>query len=52
MAEISIAYDNGIPIIGVDIHKQDLHPWQICMCERIFADIDEMLDYIEDFYLR
>ncbi len=52
MAEIAIAYDRGIPIIGLDTDKQELHPWEVCMCERIFDNIDEMLDYIEDFYLR
>ena len=52
MAEIAIAYDRGIPVIGLDVNKQNLHPWQVCMCERVFDDIDEMLDYIEDFYLR
>lgn len=52
MSEIAIAYDRGIPVIGLNIDEQSLHPWQICMCERIFDDIDEMLDYIEDFYLR
>ena len=52
VSEIAIAYDRGIPVIGLDIDNQTLHPWQICMCERIFDDIDEMLDYIEDFYLR
>ena len=52
MAEIAIAYDRGIPIIGLNKEGQELHPWQVCMCERIFGDIDEMLDYIEDFYLR
>lgn len=52
MAEIAIAYDRGIPVIGLNDKNQKLHPWQICMCERIFDDIDEMLDYIEDFYLR
>lgn len=52
MAEIGIAYDRGIPIIGLNEDNQELHPWQKCMCERIFDDIDEMLDYIEDFYLR
>ena len=51
MSEITIAYDRGIPVIGLDIGKQELHPWQIEMCERIFNDIDEMLDYIEEFYL-
>ena len=52
MSEIAIAYDRGIPIIGLDIGNQELHPWQVCMCERIFNDIDKMIEYIKDFYLR
>lgn len=52
MSEIAIAYDRNIPIIGLNENNQPLHPWQFCMCERIFDDIDEMIEYIEDFYLR
>ena len=52
MAELAIAHERRIPVIGLDIDNQTLHPWQRCMCERIFNDIDEMLDYIQDFYLR
>lgn len=52
MSEIAIAYDRCIPVIGINIDNQDLHPWQQCICERIFNNIDEMLDYIQDFYLR
>ena len=52
MAELAIAYERKIPIVGLDINKQDLHPWEVEMCNRIFHDIDEMLDYVEDFYLR
>lgn len=52
MAELAIAHERSIPVIGLDIDNQNLHPWQRCMCERIFNDIDEMLDYIQDFYLR
>lgn len=52
MAELAIAHERRIPVIGLDIDKQTLHPWQVCICERIFNDIDEMLDYIQDFYLR
>lgn len=52
MAEIAIAYDRRIPIIGLNEGGQKLHPWQECMVERIFGDIDKMLDYIQDFYLR
>lgn len=51
MAELAIAYERRIPVIGLDIDKQELHPWEIEMCTRIFNDIDEMLDYVEDFYL-
>ena len=51
MAELAIAYDRRIPIVGLDIDKQELHTWQIEMCNRIFDNIDEMLDYVEDYYL-
>ena len=51
MAELAIAYDRRIPVIGLNIDNQELHPWQIEMCTRIFTDIDEMLDYVEWFYI-
>lgn len=51
MVELAIAYERRIPVIGLDIDKQELHSWQIEMCARIFNNIDEMLDYVEDFYL-
>ena len=51
MAELAIAYERRIPVIGLDIDNQSLHPWQVEMCSRIFIDVDEMLDYVEDFYL-
>ena len=51
MSELAIAYDRRIPIIGMYVNKQELHPWQIEMCNRIFDEMDEMLDYVEDYYL-
>ena len=51
MAEIAIAYENKIPVIGLDM-SNDIHPWQKEMCERIFQDIDELLSYVENFYLK
>ena len=51
-SEIAIAYDRGIPVIGLNESSQELHQWQEEICERIFNDLDEMLDYIQDFYLR
>ena len=52
MAELAIAHERRIPVIGLNVGNQELHPWQVCMCERIFNNIDEMLNYVEDFYLR
>ena len=51
MAELAIAYERRIPVIGLNTDRQTLHPWQECMCNRIFNDIDELLDYVEDFYM-
>ena len=51
MAELAIAYEKRIPVIGLDIDKQILHPWQYEMCSRIFIDVDEMLEYVRDFYI-
>ena len=51
MAELAVAYERRIPVIGLNEDSHELHPWQIEMCTRIFYNIDEMLDYIEDFYL-
>ena len=51
MSEIAIAYEKRIPIIGLDTDNQNLHPWQIEMTNRIFSNIDEMLNYIKYYYL-
>lgn len=51
-SEIAIAYDRNIPVIGLNEDGQPLHQWQEAFCERVFTDIDEMLEYIKDFYLR
>lgn len=51
MAELAIAYEKRIPVIGLNITQQELHPWQIEMSNRIFDNIDEMLDYVKNFYL-
>lgn len=51
MAEIAIAYDNRIPVIGLNKNNYELHPWQIEFCSKMFTDIDKMLNYIHDYYL-
>lgn len=51
MAELAIAWDRGIPIIGLNESKQQLHSWQYCMCSKIFNDKEDMLEYIANYYL-
>ena len=51
MAEIAIAYERKIPIIGFNETNQELHPWQVEMCNRVFTESYELLDYVEYFYL-
>ena len=51
MAEIAIAYENKISIIGLNETNQKLYPWQVEMCNRIFTETNELLDYVEYFYL-
>lgn len=51
MAEIAIAWDNGIPVIGLNESEQQLHSWQYCMCSKIFNNKDDMLNYIKNYYL-
>jgi len=51
MAELAIAYERKIPIIGLNADSQKLHSWQVCMCNRIFDNLFEMIEYVKDFYL-
>lgn len=51
MSEIAIAYEKKIPIVGINLDNQGLHPWQIEMCNRIFGDINQSIDYVKKKYL-
>lgn len=51
MAELAIAYDRGIPVIGLNKNEQQLHPWQYCMTSKVFTNMDDMLEYIKNYYL-
>lgn len=50
-SELAIAWDRGIPIIGLNESEQQLHPWQYCMTSKIFTNKEAMLQYIKDYYL-
>ena len=53
MAELAIAYEHRIPVIGLCAEESCsiLHPWQKEMCNRIFTDIDDLIEYVIEYYV-
>ena len=51
MVHIAIAYERKIPIVGLNETNKELHFCQVEMCNRIFTETHELLDYVEYFYL-
>lgn len=49
--ELAIAYENRIPIIGLNEDKNTLHPWYEEMCDRICDSIEEASDYLNEYYI-
>lgn len=50
-AELAIAYDMKIPIVGINKNEQKLHPWLECFCNRMCNDLREAVSYVVEFYL-
>ena len=50
-AELAIAYDRRIPIIGINKDKAKLHPWLTEFVTRMCDDIREAVSHVVDFYL-
>lgn len=50
-AELAIAYDMKIPIVGINKDNKALHPWLECFCDRMCESIKEAVEYVVDFYL-
>ena len=49
--ELAVAYENRIPVIGLNKDNIDLHPWLIECCTRICDDMYELVEHIVEFYL-
>ena len=52
MAELAIAYDRRIPVIGLCENNENLHPWQEEMITKKFTNIEELALYVIDYYLK
>lgn len=50
-AELAIAYDMKIPIVGINKDGKELHPWLECFCDRMCTSIKEAVEYVVEFYL-
>lgn len=51
MSELAIAYEHRIPIVGLNVGETELHPWQREFCMRICDNTEELLSYVEKFFL-
>ena len=51
MAELAIAYERRIPILGINPNQEKLHPWQIEMCDYIFNNMEDFWEYLKINYL-
>lgn len=51
--EMAIAFEHKIPIIGLceNGEEDNLHPWLIEFCERIFDDREELVFYLIQHYI-
>ena len=50
-AELAIAYEMKIPVIGINKDNLELHPWIVEFTTRMCDDIREAVSHVVDFYL-
>ncbi len=50
-AELAIAYDMKIPIVGINKDNKVLHPWLECFCDRMCESVKEAVEYVVEFHL-
>lgn len=50
-AELAIAKELHIPVIGINKDKLELHPWLVEFTTRMCDDIREVVEHVVEFYL-
>lgn len=50
-AELAIAYEMKIPIIGINKDNQELHPWLVEFTTRMCDSLKEAVEYTVEFFL-
>lgn len=49
--ELGYAYERRIPIIGLNETGERLHTWLSSCCIHVFTDMNEMLDFVKNYYV-
>ena len=50
-AELAMAYERKIPIVGINKDNKKLYPWLECFCDRMCNSVKEAVEYVVEFYL-
>lgn len=50
-AELAIAYEMKMPVIGINKDNKELHPWLVEFTTRMCDDIREAVEHVVEFYL-
>lgn len=50
-AELAIAKELNIPVVGINKNNQELHPWLIEFTTRMCSSLREAVNYVVEFYL-
>lgn len=50
-AELAIAYELKIPVVGINKDEFELHPWLLEFTTRMCESISEAIEYVVSFYL-
>lgn len=49
--EIAVARENRIPIIGINKTGEEIHPWLIESCLKIFNTVESAAKYVEEYLI-
>jgi nucleoside 2-deoxyribosyltransferase len=49
--EIAVARENRIPIIGINKTEEEIHPWLIESCLKVFNTVESAAKYVEEYLI-
>lgn len=49
--EIAVARENRIPIVGINESHNEIHPWLVESCLKIFDTLESAAKYVEEYLI-